>query len=120
MNLMIPASLVMNVVILVPVCAGLITEAGWVSAAYGTKSPARAILLSVYIAILLVSCALLFWKNPAAVASLFLVQILYKVITPIAVGSIAHPVVATNLFVAAFHTITLVLIWMSAGRVPPT
>lgn len=116
MNMMITASLMLNIVILIPVTLGLITGAGWADQAYGARSPARDILLSVYLAILLVSCALLIWKIPMAVAALLLVQIVYKVTTPIAVGTVANPVVATNLLIAAFHTITLALIWLSIGR----
>ncbi|MEO1346640.1 MAG: hypothetical protein AAFV74_21060 [Pseudomonadota bacterium] len=116
MNLMITVSLMLNIVILIPVTLGLITEATWADQAYGERSPARDILLSVYLAILLVSFALLIWKISTAVAALLLVQVVYKVITPITVGSVDHPVVATNLFVVACHTVTLGLIWLSIGR----
>ena len=112
MNMMITVSLMLNIVILIPVTLGLITGATWADQAYGERSPARDILLSVYLAILLVSCALLIWKIPTGVAA----QVVYKIITPITVGSVDHPVVATNLFVVACHTVTLGLIWLSIGR----
>lgn len=115
MNTMITASLFLNIAILVPVCAGLLSGAAWADDAYGVASPARAILLSVYLAILLVSCALLIWKVPTAVAALLLVQVVYKLITPFAVGTLAHPVVATNLFVVAVHIVTLFMIWRATA-----
>ena len=66
--------------------------------------------------ILLISVALLMRSSPAAVAALLLVQIVYKVNTPIEARTLSHPVVATNLFVAAFHVAMLFLIWQSIVR----
>ena len=116
MNVMITASLVLNIAVLTPVCLGLLTDAPWTGAAYGEKSPARDILVSIYLAILLVSIAFLFWRAPIAVAARLTMQVIYKAITPIAVGTVSNPVVVSNLFIAAFHTVTLVLIWMASTR----
>lgn len=111
MKPLILASLVLNIVVLVPVCAGLFSNAGWTDAAYGPGSHARSILLAVYMAILVASAGLLFKPVPAMVAGLLLVQILYKVTTPFTVGSVGHPVVISNLGIAAFHCVTLWFIW---------
>ncbi|MGL5837745.1 MAG: hypothetical protein ACRCY3_04515, partial [Sphingorhabdus sp.] len=105
------ASLALNIVVLVPVCLGLLGKADWTLSAYGAESPARGILLSVYLAILLCSVSLLFKPLPAMVAALLLVQIVYKFTTPFTVGTIANPVVSANLGIAAFHCITLWSIW---------
>lgn len=104
---MILLSLVLNIAVLVPVCIGIATDAAWASESYGNASAARAILLSVYLSILLVSLSLLFVGDPKYVVALLLVQIIYKLITPFAVGSIANPVVISNLLIAGFHSITI-------------
>ncbi len=107
------ASLGINIFVLVPVCYGLLTKAAWTPLAYGADTPARGILLSVYLAILICSIGLAFKPVPTMVAALLLVQIIYKVTTPLTVGSCANPVVLSNLAIAAFHCITLWLIWRS-------
>ena len=110
MKKMILISLIVNVLVLIPVCIGLIGDVPRVSSVYGSYSPARGILLSVYGAILLVSLVLLFKPLPMLVAPLLLVQILYKLTTPFTVGSFTNPVVISNLLVAVLHLITLYLI----------
>ena len=110
MKKMILISLIVNVLVLMPVCIGLIGDVPRVSGVYGDFSPARGILLSVYGAILLVSITLLFKPLPILVAPLLLVQILYKVTTPFTVGGLTNPVVISNLLVAVLHLITLYLI----------
>jgi hypothetical protein len=117
MRQMILLSLLINVAVLVPVSAGLLVDASWVAAAYGDPSPARGILLSIYAAILLVSAWLLIERNAMLVAPLLLVQVIYKLTTPITVGSLINPVVISNLVVAAVHLVTLVLIMRNlAGK----
>lgn len=111
MRALIYASLGLNILVLVPVCLGLLTKADWTLAAYGPDSAARGILLSIYLAILVCSAGLLFKPLPAMVAALLLVQILYKVTTPFTVGSFGNPVVISNLAIAAFHCLTLWTIW---------
>ena len=111
MRLMVVMSLLVNAAVLLPVCAGLLTDAAWTRSAYGEWTPARAILLSIYLAIGLVSVLLLVRREPKAVAALLLVQVLYKVTTPLTVGTIANPVVVSNLLVAGFHTATLMCLW---------
>lgn len=114
MKRMIYVSLMINVVVLIPVCLGLIFDAAWVFNGYGPASPARAILLSIYGAILLVSFGLLFKPMPLLVASLLLVQVIYKLISPFAVGNIFNPVVISNILVALVHLFTLYLIYKAA------
>jgi hypothetical protein len=111
MRALIYASLMLNIAVLVPVCLGLLNKAGWTLPAYGPDAPARAILLSVYLAILLCSVGLIIKPIPLMVAALLLVQIVYKATTPFTVGSFTHPVVISNLAIAAFHCITLWSIW---------
>ncbi len=111
MRALIYASLALNILVLVPVCSGLLTKAAWTVPAYGAETPARAILLSVYLAILVASAALLFRPMPAMVAALLSVQVIYKFSTPFTVGTIDNPVVMSNLAIATFHCLTLWMIW---------
>ncbi|RJY09488.1 hypothetical protein [Aurantiacibacter aquimixticola] len=109
MKWMIVVSLVLNIVVLMPVAYGIATAAPWADDAYGAASPARGIVLAMYLAILVGSAALLFKPLPAAVACLLALQIAYKVTTAATV-SVDNPVVVSNLAIAAFHAITLGLI----------
>jgi hypothetical protein len=115
MRALIFASLGINIAVLVPVCFGLVTKAGWTITPYGPETPARGILLSVYLAILACSAGLLVKPVPGMVAALLLVQIVYKITTPVTVGTFGNPVVVSNLAIAAFHTITLWSIFKSGG-----
>lgn len=117
---MILLSLALNLLVLIPVCSGLVIEAPWAKASYGDKTPARGILLSVYLAIAIVSALLLFAPDYKLVAALLLVQIIYKITTPFTVGTLSHPVVLSNLGIAAFHLVTLTLIWNAVDLVPAT
>ncbi len=103
-------SLLVNIAILVPVCIGLSTNAPWAENAYGESSPARGILLSVYIAIALVSILLLATGNIEMITGLLLVQIIYKITTPFSVGTTRNPVVISNLLVTVLHTTTILSI----------
>ena len=111
MTTMITASLLLNIIVLMPVCMGIVRDADWARAAYGSRSPARSILLSIYVAILGVSALLLARPLFKAVAALLVVQIVYKVTTPFTVGTLRNPVVLSNLLIAAVHTVTVGLIW---------
>jgi hypothetical protein len=115
MPTMITLSLLLNIAVLVPVTGSILANAGWVEAAYGPPSPARGILLAVYLAILAGSAALLWKPVPAMVAALLLVQIVYKLMTPFTVGTLANPVVLSNLAIAAFHAVTVALIVRTAA-----
>ncbi len=105
--MLITLSLLLNIVVLIPVCLSILMNAAWANSAYGPDSPARGILLSIYLAIMLLSALLLVMGNPLLVAPLLLVQIAYKVTTPFTVRSVRNPVVVSNLAIAAFHCATL-------------
>ena len=109
-------SLLLNIAVLIPVCGGLLLDtfgsgAEWVRECYGADSPGRRILLAVYLSIGLVSAGLLVWRQPTAVAALLTVQIVYKVLTPLTVGTLHNPVVISNLLIAAFHAVTVTMLW---------
>lgn len=101
---MLVAALVLNLVILVPVLWGLITEAVGMDAAFGPDGVARRILTCIYGAIALASAALIAlhgaahpWAVPMTLA-LFGVQMIYKLGTAWVVG-LRNPVVITNVVV---------------------
>lgn len=119
MKKMVLASLLTNVLVLIPVCLGLFLDAAWIADGYGAATAARGILLSIYGAILIVSLGLLFRRDPLLVAPLLLVQVIYKFTTPFTVGSFTNPVVLSNLAIATLHLITLVLIYRQLWRYRP-
>lgn len=107
MGALVFTSLIVNVVVLVPVTGALVADATWVRSAYGPKQPARQILLAIYLAILTLSGGLLFWQEVNVVMGLLLAQIVYKVLTPITVGTLKNPVVISNLAIAGLHSLTV-------------
>jgi hypothetical protein len=117
-GLMMTVSLLLNLAVLVPVCGSLMLSAPWAVAAYGPPSPARGILLSVYLAIGLLSALLLLRPAPAALAALLAVQVVYKITTPLTTGTISNPVVISNLLIAAVHAATLVIL-IRSGQLRP-
>lgn len=96
-------SLLLNILVLIPVCSGLLLKANWSVDSYGIDTPARGILLSIYLAILIFSAVLLFYFDPKMVLALLSVQIIYKLISPIMVGTMTNPVIISNIFIALFH-----------------
>jgi hypothetical protein len=116
MKRMLVLSLLLNIAVLIPVCLGLSTGAHWTQTSYGDPTPARGILLSVYFSILVASILLLIFRNPKSVAVLLVTQVIYKLSTPLTVGTLLNPVVLSNLGIAAFHVITLYLICRVIGN----
>jgi hypothetical protein len=111
MRKMLYLSLILNIAVLIPVCTGIALNLSRVVESYGGPTQARGILLSVYFAIGLLSVGLLLRPDPKMVAALLLVQIIYKLLTPITVGTITNPVVVSNILIAAFHSITVFTIF---------
>lgn len=97
-------SLVLNILVLIPVCSGIVLNASWAVDSYGMESAAQGILLSIYLAILIFSVLLLFKFDSKFVMALLSIQILYKLLSPIMVGTITNPVIISNLFIALFHS----------------
>ncbi len=97
------AALLLNVLVLAPVCFGLARRPRWAQSVYGEPGPGRQILLAMYAAILASSLVLLVRPAPPAVLTLLVLQVVYKVLTPLTVGRIRHPVVVSNLAIAGVH-----------------
>ena len=104
---MVRVSLGLNIAVLIPVCTVLILNLTPFVDVWGAATPARGILLSMYVSILILSVGLWMQRNPMLVAPLLAMQVCYKVMTPITVGSITNPVVISNLVIAIVHGVTL-------------
>jgi hypothetical protein len=100
-------SLILNILVLIPVSSGILLNSFWAVEAYGPDAPARGILLSIYLAILIVSAVLLVKFDAKFVMALLTVQIIYKVLSPIMVGTLTNPVIISNLFIALFHSLSV-------------
>lgn len=100
-------SLILNILVLIPVSSGILLNSFWAVEAYGPDAPARGILLSIYLAILIVSVVLLVKFDAKFVMALLAVQVIYKVLSPIMVGTLTNPVIISNLFIAIFHSLSV-------------
>jgi len=100
-------SLILNILVLIPVSSGILLNSFWAVEAYGPDAPARGILLSIYLAILIVSAVFLVKFDAKFVMALLMVQIIYKVLSPIMVGTLTNPVIISNLFIALFHSFSV-------------
>ena len=104
---MIPLALVINILVLATLCLALIREQPAMDAAYGPDTPARGILIAMYLTILGLSVLALVAPLPlAAVQTLVAFQVIYKLTTALTVG-LSNPVVRANLAIAAFHAVAL-------------
>ncbi|QUJ75845.1 hypothetical protein KDD17_12985 [Sulfitobacter albidus] len=117
---MVIVSHALNVLILIAVVPALWRDAPGTAEAFGPDTPARRILMCVYLAILLTSVVALILAGMGHYGMaltiglvLFPMQILYKTATAFAVG-IDNPVVITNLVVVVVHSITLATLAMRA------
>lgn len=113
MHNMITASLIINILVLIPVCLSLLLNLEKMNVAAGIFTPARGILLAIYISILFASSFLLFFMDVKLAFALFSIQIVYKVLTPFTVKSIKNPIVISNLVIATFHLVTVITIMKS-------
>ena len=100
-------SLFLNIAILIPVCFGILSGQEFVFHGWGMAQPSLYILLSIYCTILLASFYLIIRPNTYLVFSLLSMQFIYKILSPIFVGSWQNPVVLSNLAVAAVHLVSL-------------
>lgn len=104
---MITASLILNIVVLIPVCYFMLTNNFRMVKTMGEFTPARGILLSMYTTILLASVLLLFLPDSKLAFALFFMQIVYKLLSPFTVKTFKNPVVISNIIIAIFHLITI-------------
>ncbi len=115
-NKLVRVSLGLNIVALVPICSALILDVERVHRVFGAATQGRAILLSIYLAIVVMSAFLLAKPDDKMVTTVLAMQVVYKVTTPITVGTFANPVVISNLGIAVLHSITLLAIHNSGQK----
>ena len=113
MSKLMKLSLIVNILVLIPVSAGLVLDTTWATSSYGEFTPARGILLSIYASILIVSIIILFIRDPNFAVALLAVQVIYKLTTPFTVETLLNPVVISNLAIAVLHTITIYVTYKS-------
>lgn len=111
MKKMIRISLGLNILVLIPIVVALANGSPRVDKVYGEATAGRGILVSIYLALLVLSVALIFKMIPVLVVPLLAIQVLYKVTTPLTVGTLLNPVVLSNLGIAALHLVTLRVIY---------
>ena len=109
-------SLLLNILVLIPVCSSILLKSNLVIDSYGIETPALGILLSIYLTILIFSVVFLFKFDPKFVMALLLVQVVYKVLSPIMVGTLTNPVIICNLFIAVFHSYSIWKLASSKGK----
>ena len=100
-----------NVLILVPIVAGLALRVQRLDWVFGPDTTARQILLCLYATILVASAGAL-WAGPGAWSvplawGLFGAQVLYKTLSLVVIRDKRVPVYWFNLCVAALHVLTL-------------
>lgn len=115
-------ALAFNIIVLTPVVTVLLLGFLPADQVFGPVTEGRQILTSIYIAIAVVSAALIAmhllslpWAMPMSVA-LFAVQITYKLITVPMVG-LSNPVVITNLVVVVVQAVALFVLWQAHQRI---
>lgn len=73
----------------------------------GVFTPARGILLAMYLTILLASILLLLFPQPILAFALFSMQIVYKFLSPFTVKTFKNSIIISNLLIALFHLVTV-------------
>ena len=104
---MLLVSLILNILVLIPICYLMLTNNFRMVKTLGEFNPARGILLAIYATILLGSIYLLIFPDTKFAIALFIVQIGYKLLTPFTVKTIKHPFVISNILIAIVHVVTV-------------
>lgn len=104
---MLTISLLLNVLVLAPICYLMLTNNVRMVETLGEFNPARGILLAIYMTILIASIGLLIFPDTKFSIALLLMQIVYKLLTPFTVKTLKHPFVISNMLVAIVHIVTV-------------
>jgi hypothetical protein len=105
-------SMIGNLLVLVPLLAGLTFSAGRLAPVFGPDSPSRRLLACVLATVALASAAALAQPHKAAdiAHTLLPLQVLFSLLALPALG-LRHPVALSGLFVAAVHAATTVTLY---------
>jgi hypothetical protein len=112
---MIRCSLFLNIAVLTPVCFAIISGHRLVAHSWGAAQPSLYLLVSIYCTILIASLYLLIKPNIYLIFSLLMMQVFYKFLSPVLVGSVHNPVVLSNVVIATIHLFSLYSIVNSPG-----
>ncbi len=104
---MLTLSLLLNILILIPICYLMLTNNVRMVETLGEFNPARGILLAIYMTILIASIGLLIFPDTKFAIALLLMQIVYKLLTPFTVKTLKHPFVISNVLIASVHIWTV-------------
>ena len=104
---MLTLSLLLNILILIPICYLMLTNNVRMVETLGEFNPARGILVAIYMTILIASIGLLIFPDTKFAIALLLMQIVYKLLTPFTVKTLKHPFVISNMLVAIVHIVTV-------------
>lgn len=104
---MLTISLLLNILVLIPICYLILTNNVRMVETLGEFNPARGILLAIYMTILIASIGLLIFPDAKFSMALLLMQIVYKLLTPVTVKTLKHPFVISNILIAVVHLVTI-------------
>ena len=104
---MLTISLLLNILVLIPICYLMLTNNVRIVETLGEFNPARGILLAIYSTIVAASIFLLIYPDTKFAIALLLVQIVYKLLTPLTVKTLKHPFVISNVLIAVVHIWTV-------------
>lgn len=104
---MLTISLLLNILVLIPICYLMLTNNVRMVETLGEFNPARGILLAIYMTILISSIGLLIFPDTKFSIALLLMQIVYKLLTPFTVKTLKHPFVISNVLIAIVHIVTV-------------
>lgn len=115
MEILVVLAHVINIVVLVPVCLGLLRKPESMNAVFGSDTTSRQILTCMYLTIIVISTYALIDFQQAIVIGmiLFPFQIIYKLLSLILIKDKKVAVYKFNLFVAVFHSMTMIVIFWS-------
>lgn len=104
----------LNIALLVPVVAVLLFIPRLAIRLYGNQTPARGVVLALYLTLIAASVLFLVWPLEPGIITLLAVQISYKVLSAFTIRVLTNPLVIGNLLIAAIQTGLLVLHSMPA------
>ena len=118
---MIQLSTVITIAVLIPVIIAIFLDPLQVQRTWGTNQPSRQILVSIYIAILIASIALLFLTSKTKIivgVTVFSMQVVYKILTALlVVNAFTNPVILSNLVITLVHLSTLYVVFKHEAHV---
>lgn len=104
-------SYAVNVIVLLPICAFLLSGSARLEVVFGPDTTARQILTCMYATLLILSAYCLVARNANLTVAwtVFSFQIIYKSLSVVLIKNKRVPVLWFNLVIAILHSVTLAL-----------